>query len=162
LRRAAILLAIGLALPVLALPSSARPLRGATVDAAASPRIIRVGHDVNAAQSVPRFALVVAAVGPVNAKGEVYSFTVSLDQNPPTVGRDGQPVHKQTFALNEIRSWRITIVSGDLLGSEFQVAANDQLEVTVTDDFGPLNGLAEGDFLLVEQIAVRLPPQKIY
>ena len=56
----------------------------------------------------------------------------------------------------------ITIVSGDLLGSEFQVAANDQLEVTVTDDFGPLNGLAEGDFLLVEQIAVRLPPQKIY
>src|SRR3954466_7291858 len=100
LRRAAVLVAIGLALPLLALPSSARPLRGATVDAVGSARIIPVGHDVNAAQSVPRFALVVASVGAPNANGEVYKFTVSLDQNPPTVGRDGQPVHKQTFALN--------------------------------------------------------------
>ena len=144
----------------------ARPLATAlqAVPAGAAPpaKVILVGHDVNVPPSVPRFALVVSGVGQPNAKGEIYSFTVSLDQNPATTGRDGQPVHKQTFALNEIRSWRITIVSGDLLGSEFQVGANDQLDIIVTDDFGPLNGLAEGDFLLVEQVAVRLPPQKLY
>jgi hypothetical protein len=162
-RRLAKLLSIAvLALFGLGGASSARAPQHLAPDPTSHARVIPVGHDVNAAPSVRRFALVVTKLGPPDPKGQIYAFTVSLDENPATTGRDGQPVRKQAFAQNEIRSWRITVVSGELLGSEFQVEANDQLEVRVTPDFGPLNGLVAGDFMLVEEVAVRLPPQPVY
>ena len=153
---------MALAVFFLAAAAAAQPLLRLAIDADSRGGVIRVGHDVNVAPSIRRFALVVSAVGPADAKGEIYSFQVSLDQNPPTAGRAGQPVRREVLALNEIRSWRITVVSGELLGAEFQVEANDQLDVKVTPDFGPLNGLVKGDFLLVEEVAVRPPPQRVY
>jgi hypothetical protein len=124
--------------------------------------VIEVGHDVNAAQSVRRFAVVVAAVGTPNAKGEIRSFMASLEENPPTPGRaGGPPVKKLEFALNEVRSWRITVVSGELLGSVFQVEANTANEITVTDAFGPLTGLGVGDYLLIEEIFVSPPVNRV-
>ena len=116
--------------------------------------VVLVGHDVNVVPAVRRFAVVVTAVGAPDAKGNVYTFGTSLEQNPLMGARQEK---KEAFALNEVRSWRITVVSGERLGAVFQVEANTAAEIKVTDAFGPLNGLAVGDFMLIEEIFIRAP-----
>lgn len=88
-----------------------------------------------------RFALRVTAVGAPDADGNIWSFEVDMTDLRP----------------NELRSWRITFVSGELFAYVFQVRENEGTGVTVTSLDGPLNGIAVGDGFLVEQVQMQRP-----
>jgi hypothetical protein len=83
----------------------------------------------------------VTAVGTPDAEGNILSFTVDISD----------------LASNELRSWRITFVSGALYAYVFQVRGNEGSVITVTSLDGPLNGLAVGDGMLIEQTPVDRP-----
>jgi hypothetical protein len=101
-----------------------------------------VGHaGVDLLTRMRRFAVRVAAVGEPDADGKIWSFDVDMT--------DLQP--------NELRSWRLTFVSGELFAYVFQVRANEGTSVTVTSLDGPLNGVAIGDGMLVEQVQMQRP-----
>ncbi|MGD9738807.1 MAG: hypothetical protein AB7O56_03135 [Bauldia sp.] len=109
--------------------------------AALTPELILVGHGAEMAQIVPRLPGRVTAVGEPDADGNIYSFEIDITD----------------LALNEIRSWRLTFVSGELFAYVFQIRENDGPRVSVTSIDGPLNGIAVGDGFLIEQTPVRRP-----
>ena len=104
-------------------------------------RLILAGHNPDIPAAVRRAMGRVTAVGAPNEEGNVLSFTVDIADLAP----------------NELRSWRITFVSGELYAYVFQVRANEGPVITVTSLDGPLNGLAVGDGLLIEQTPVDRP-----
>lgn len=104
--------------------------------------LILAGHaGVDLLTVTRRFALRVSGVGAPDAEGNVWSFEVDMTDLRP----------------NEIRSWRLTFVSGDLFAYVFQVRENEGTTVIVTSLDGPLNGIAVGDGMLVEQMQVQRP-----
>jgi hypothetical protein len=106
--------------------------------APSGPPVILAGHDnVDVPPAIPRYSGMVTAVGPTE-DGRVASFKTSITD----------------FVLNEVKSWRLTILSGELLGTAFVVLANTEDEITVTDD-GSLAGLVAGDLFVVEQVFTR-------
>jgi hypothetical protein len=101
--------------------------------------VILAGHDnVDVPPAIARFSGSVAAVGAADPDGRVASFTSSIDD----------------FAVNEVKSWRLTILSGALLGTAFVVLANTENEITVTGE-GSLAGLVPGDLFVLEQVFTR-------
>ena len=110
----------------------------ATADAG---RLILAGHNPDIPAAVRRAMGRVTAVGAPNEEGHILSFTVDIADLAP----------------NELRSWRITFVSGELYAYVFQVRGNEGPVITVTSLDGPLNGLAVGDGLLIEQTPIDRP-----
>lgn len=101
-----------------------------------------VGHaGVDLLTVTRRFALRVSSVGEPDAEGNIWSFEVDMTDLRP----------------NEIRSWRLTFVSGELFAFVFQVRENEGTTVVVTSLDGPLNGISVGDGMLVEQMQVQRP-----
>lgn len=104
--------------------------------------LIFTGHaGVDLLTPMRRFALRVTAIGEPDAEGKIWSFEVDMTDLRP----------------NELRSWRITFVSGELFAYVFQVRENEGTSVTVTSLDGPLNGIAIGDGFLVEQVQMQRP-----
>jgi hypothetical protein len=130
-------LSIALVGILMAAPASAGPF---DIFQAGGPeaRVILAGHDnVDVPPAIPRYSGTVTAVGPKEGE-RVASFKSSITD----------------FELNEVKSWRLTILSGELLGTAFVVLANTADEITVTDD-GSLEGLAPGDLFVLEQVFTR-------
>lgn len=114
--------------------------------------LIEAGHGDFSVQMVPRYGLKVTEVGAPDAEGNVYSFNFSVEMSS---------FNSTIVAINGMRAWRISVVSGELIGTTFQVKANDIEQMSVTSAFGPLTGLVKGDLLLVERIPVPQPVQPI-
>jgi len=102
------------------------------------------GHDAFAPVDAPikRYSAIVTAIGAADKDGHVHSFTTS----------------NSDFRLGELRSWRLTFVSGELFGNSYQVAENDASIVTLTEDNGPIDGVSVGDLFLLEQVFSRKTP----
>jgi hypothetical protein len=123
-----------LAAPVLA--AEFRP-----VAAPAEGRLILAGHNPDIPAAVRRAIGRVTAVGTPDETGNIFTFEVDITDLAP----------------NELRSWRITFVSGALYAYVFQVRSNEGSTITVTSLDGPLNGLAVGDGMLIEQTPIDRP-----
>lgn len=141
-----------LALALLAMAAQVTPARDLAVEADLWPELlVEVGHgDFELVPTIERYGLVVTELGPLDENGDLYSFSFSV-----AMSSFGTTV----VANNGLRSWRISFVSGELLAQVFQVRSNTADELSVTSAFGPLNGLAVGDLLFVEQVPVRQPIQ---
>jgi hypothetical protein len=102
-------------------------------------------HEAPMPQLTRRYATRVVAVGKPDADGNIYSMDIDITDLDP----------------NEVRSWRITFFSGALYGYVYQVRTNDSDSLTVMSLDGPLNGVAKGDALFIEEAPVNRPtPQK--
>jgi hypothetical protein len=103
---------------------------------------IQVGHDnIVVDPTVRRYTGMVAALGSPNAQGKVYTFV-------PT------PVGPRNFPLSpdDLRGWRLTVLSGKRFGQVFTVSTNTESEITVTADKGALDGLGERDVFIIESV----------
>ncbi len=124
----------------------------------AGPAIFLVGHDfTEVPPSTRRFAGKVMALGTPDAKGDLLTFGASVQEEavPPLIAiRKAEAIARSQFVLEEVKSWRLTLVSGEHLGNAYHVAGNTATDVTVVDLYGhgPLNGLKVGDLFFVEEI----------
>ena len=56
------------------------------------------------------------ALGKPDAKGDLYTFTATVQEEavPPLIAiRKADAIAKSQFVLQEVKSWRITFLSGD-------------------------------------------------
>ena len=105
---------------------------------------IQVGHDnIVVDPTIRRYTGMVAALGSPNAEGKLYRFKPS-------------PVGPRSFPLtgNDLRGWRMTVLSGKRFGQVFTVGSNTESEITVTADKGPIDGLDVRDVFIIESIDV--------
>ena len=82
---------------------------------------VKVGHDnIVVDPTVRRYTGMVAALGTPSGDGKLYSFTTS-------------PVGPRSFALspNDLRGWRLTVLSGSQFGHVFRVSSNTGSVITV-------------------------------
>lgn len=103
---------------------------------------VQVGHDdVVVDPSVRRYTGMVAALGAPNAQGKTYSFK-------PT------PVGPRNFPLlpNDLRGWRMTVLSGKRFSQVFTVGSNTESEITVTADKGALDDFDVHDVFVIESV----------
>lgn len=102
---------------------------------------IRVGHDnIVVDPTVRRYTGMVGALGAPTGDGKLYSFTTS-------------PVGPRSFALspNDLRGWRLTVLSGNQFGHVFRVSSNTESVITVTSEKG-LDGIQVRDVFIIESI----------
>ena len=141
LASAAFVLTLGCAIAssqVLFLSDAARFDRGGL----ARSGFIQVGHDnIVVDPTVRRYTGMVAALGSPNAQGKVYTFVPS-------------PVGPRNFPLSpdELRGWRLNVLSGKRFGQVFTVSTNTESEITVTAEKGALDGLGERDVFIIESV----------
>jgi hypothetical protein len=103
---------------------------------------VQVGHDnIVVDPTVRRYTGMVAALGSPNAQGKMYSFMPS-------------PVGPRNFPLSpdDLRGWRLTVLSGKRFGQVFTVSTNTESEITVTADKGALDGLGVRDVFIIESV----------
>jgi len=103
---------------------------------------VRVGHEPMAPDpTIRRYTGMVAALGPPDAQGKRYAFKPS-------------PVGPRNFPLsaNDLRGWRMTMLSGKRFGEVFRVGGNTESEITITADSGPIDGLDPRDLFIIESI----------
>ena len=108
----------------------------------AQPGFLRVGHDnIVVDPTIRRYSGMVSGLGTPDAQGKLYTFTLA-------------PVGPRNFPLsqNDLRGWRLTMLSGKRFGEVFRIKSNASTEVTVTADNGTLDGLAANDILIIESI----------
>jgi hypothetical protein len=106
------------------------------------PALVPVGHEPIAPDpTIRRYTGMIAALGAPNAQGRVYTFTPS-------------PVGPRNFPLspNDLRGWRMTMLSGKRFGEVFRVSGNTASEVTVNAESGPIDGLDVRDLFVIESI----------
>jgi len=102
----------------------------------------RVGHEPMAPDpTLRRYTGKVTALGAPDAKGRVFAFTVA-------------PVGPRNFPLkpDELRGWRMTVLSGKRFGTAFRIGGNTESEVRVNAETGPVEGLAVNDVFVIESI----------
>jgi hypothetical protein len=102
----------------------------------------RVGHDnIVVDPTIRRYTGMVAALGSPNAQGRLYSFKPA-------------PVGPRSFPLspNDLRGWRLTVLSGKRFSEVFRISANTESEITVTEDNGPIAGLDVNDVFIIESV----------
>ena len=103
---------------------------------------VQVGHDnVVVDPTVRRYTGMIAALGPPGVQGKVYSFRPS-------------PVGPRSFPLSpdDLRGWRLTVLSGKRFGQVFTVSTNTESEITVTADKGPIDGVDVHDVFIIESV----------
>lgn len=103
---------------------------------------IEVGHDnIVVDPTVRRYTGMVSALGKPAVDGKLLSFTTS-------------PVGPRGFALspNDLRGWRLTVLSGNRFGQVFTVSSNTESLITVTTDKGTLDGIQVRDVFIVESV----------
>jgi hypothetical protein len=103
---------------------------------------LHVGHDnIVVDPSVRRFTGMVSALGSPDAHGKLYTFKAS-------------PVGPRSFKLSvdDLRGWRMTVLSGKRFGQVFTVSGNTESEITVKADKGPVDGLDVRDVFIIESV----------
>jgi hypothetical protein len=104
--------------------------------------VVRVGHEPMAPDpTIRRYTGVVAGLGPRDPEGKLYTFKLS-------------PLGPRNFPLSrdDLRGWRMTMLSGRHFGEVFRVNGNTESEVTVHPDNGPIDGLDVRDVFIIESI----------
>jgi hypothetical protein len=104
--------------------------------------LAHAGHEPMAPDpTLRRYTGKVTALGAPDAKGKVYAFT-------------GAPVGPRNFPLatDDLRGWRMTVLSGKRFGGEFRIGGNTGTDIRVNAESGPLEGLAVNDVFVIESI----------
>ena len=104
--------------------------------------IAYAGHEPMAPDpTLRRYTGKVTALGPPDAKGKVYAFSAA-------------PVGPRNFPLkpDDLRGWRMTVLSGKRFGTEFRIGGNTESEIRVNAQTGPVEGLAVNDVFVIESI----------
>lgn len=115
-------------------------IAGALAALAAS--AVRAGHDdIEVDRALNRSPGKVLALGEPDASGSIYAFRA-------------KPLRAASYAPNELRGWRLTVLAGSRFSSVFEVQENGESVITVTRQDGPLNGLAVNDLFIAEEIAI--------
>lgn len=105
------------------------------------------GHDdVKLDRAMKRYAGIITALGEPDAEGRLYSFRAA-----PMGPEAGTP---KEYAPGELRGWRLTFLAGKRFAAAFEIQANTASEITVGALDGPLNGIAERDLFVVEDIRI--------
>lgn len=103
---------------------------------------VHVGHDnVVVDPSVRRYTGMVAALGSPNAQGQILSFV------PAPVGPNNFPL-----SSDDLRGWRLTVLSGKRFGQVFTVSTNTASVIAVTAEKGPIDGLDVRDVFIIESV----------
>jgi hypothetical protein len=100
------------------------------------------GHEPMAPDpTLRRYTGKVTALGAPDAEGKVYSFASA-------------PVGPRNFPLkpDDLRGWRMTVLSGKRFGNEFRVGGNTESVIRVNTQTGPVDGLAVNDVFVIESI----------
>jgi hypothetical protein len=109
-----------------------------------------VGHEPDINPALRRFTGIVVALGAPDAAGHLYTFRVA-----PLGPRAVPPL------ADELRGWRLTVLSGKRFASVFRVQSNTGNEITIkaTDGTGEvtLDGLAADDVFVIEEIDESIP-----
>jgi hypothetical protein len=103
---------------------------------------VHAGHEPMAPDpTIRRYTGKVTAIAAPDARGRVFTFS-------------SVPVGPRSFVPkpDELRTWRLTILSGRRFGAEFRVGTNTDHEITVKPDKGPVEGLAVNDVFVIESI----------
>ena len=107
------------------------------------PLVAPAGHDdVRVNPAMKRFAGKVAGIGEPDPQGRVYAFRAE----PLPAGTKYPP--------NELRGWRLTLLSGKRFSAVFEVQSNTASDIVVAPADGPLTGVAVNDLFVIEEIAV--------
>jgi hypothetical protein len=104
--------------------------------------LVRVGHEPMAPDpTIRRYTGAVAALGPRDPEGKLYTFTLA-------------PLGPRNFPLSrdDLRGWRMTMLSGRHFGEVFRVSSNTESQVTVRPDNGSIDGLDVRDVFIIESI----------
>ena len=104
--------------------------------------LVRVGHEPMAPDpTIRRYTGAVAALGRRDPEGKLYTFKLS-------------PLGPRNFPLSrdDLRGWRMTILSGRHFGEVYWVNGNTESEVTVHRDNGPIDALDVRDVFIIESI----------
>jgi hypothetical protein len=104
--------------------------------------LVQVGHEPMAPDpTIRRYTGMVAALVPRGSEGELYTFTLA-------------PLGPRNFPLSrdDLRGWRVTMLSGRHFGEVFRVSGNTESQVTVRPDNGPIDGLDVRDVFVIESI----------
>jgi hypothetical protein len=104
--------------------------------------LVRVGHEPMAPDpTIRRYTGSVAALGRRDPEGKLYTFKLA-------------PLGPRNFPLSrdDLRGWRMTMLSGRHFGEVFRVNGNTESEVTVHPDNGPIDALDVRDVFIIESI----------
>jgi len=122
-----------------------------SLDAAADPAwrdgILLAGHDPIVDPVLRRLPGKVTGLGAANKAGRIYTLRLQ------PLGPKAAPP-----APNELRGWRLTVLKGARFGYVFWVQSNTADAITVRSKDGSLNGMAEGDLFVVEELDPNPPP----
>jgi hypothetical protein len=97
------------------------------------------GHDpIKVDPALKRYGGQVTALGRADDHGRIYSFRVKrLPSDTP-------------YVPDELRGWRLTVLSGKRFSHAFEVQTNSETLITVSTQDGPVNGVAVNDVFVVE------------
>lgn len=110
--------------------------------------LVHAGHDdARVDPAMKRYAGVITALGKPDAEGRIYSF-----RGTPVGPAGNTP---KQYAPGELRGWRLTFLAGTRFAAAFEIQANTAAEITVTALDGPLNGIAERDLFVVEDVRIQ-------
>jgi len=114
----------------------------------ACPPAALAGHEeIRVGPAMKRYAGKVTELAKPGPDGRVYAFRAA----PLPAG--------SAYPPNEMKGWRLTVLSGKRFSAVFEVASNGESEIVVTQFDGPLSDVAVNDFFVVEEIAVERQPQ---
>ena len=103
---------------------------------------IKIGHDnIVVDPTIRRYTGMVTALGTPAGDGKLYSFTTA---------RVGP--HSFDLSPDDLRGWRMTVLSGKQFGHVFRVSGNTESVITVKNDKGALDGLQVHDVFIIESI----------
>lgn len=116
----------------------------ATAEPVRSDGLQVAGHDA-VDPALKRFTAKVTRVGPANKAGRIS--TLRFEPIGP-----GMVAPKR----NELRGWRLTFIRGKMFGRSLWLKANTPDELTVRNTDPSMEGVVEGDILMIELIDPKL------
>jgi hypothetical protein len=63
---------------------------------------------------------------------------------------EAKPLRAAKYAPDELRGWRVTVLSGKRFGAAFDIESNTESEISVASSGDSLEGLAVGDLFIAE------------
>jgi|SRR5579862_8356544 len=111
------------------------------IDPALSPSAYVRVHDTTVDPTIRTYTGMVAALGAFDADGRTYTFEAS-------------PMGPRNFPLtkDDLRGWRLTMLTGKRFSRVLTVRANTESAITVTADKEALDGIAVQDLFVIESV----------
>ena len=63
---------------------------------------------------------------------------------------EAKPLRAARYVPDELRGWRVTVLSGKRFGAAFDIQGNTESEITLAPSGDSLEGLAVGDLFIAE------------